>query len=85
MPRVGCDAKRTQTTGWRPKTRSAPIITRPIDSLILVQLLRRWHNIDQSMVDSLFSGNSATGTVKAVFYNHFILPHFAINITVCDD
>ena len=27
MPRVGCDAKLTQTTGWCPKTRSAPMIT----------------------------------------------------------
>ena len=27
MPRVGCDAKLTQTTGWCPKSRSAPIIT----------------------------------------------------------
>ena len=27
MPRVGCDAKLTQTTSWCPKTRSAPMIT----------------------------------------------------------
>ena len=27
MPRVGCDAKLTQTTGWCPKTRSARMIT----------------------------------------------------------
>ena len=27
MPRVGCDAKLTETTGWCPKTRSAPMIT----------------------------------------------------------
>ena len=25
MPRVGCDAKPTQATGWCPKTSSAPI------------------------------------------------------------
>ena len=27
MPRAGCDAKLTQTTGWCPKTRSARMIT----------------------------------------------------------
>ena len=42
--------------------------------------------IDPSMVECLlFAGNSATGTVKAFFCNCFILPHFAIYITVCDD
>ena len=41
----------------------------PIDGSMLVQLQRRWYNIDPSMYGCLlFAGNSATGIVKAVFF-----------------
>ena len=41
----------------------------PIDGSMLVQLLRRWYNIDPLMVECLlFARNSATGTVKAAFF-----------------
>ena len=84
MPRAGCDAQPTQTTGWCPKTRPAPIITqqaRVIDGSMLVQLLRRWYNIDPSIGECLLLvGKSATGTVKTFT---IILPYFPIYI--CDD
>ena len=52
MPRAGRDAKPTQTNRWCRKTRPAHI-HRPIDGSMLVQLLRRWSNIDPSMPECL--------------------------------
>ena len=75
MPPVGCDAKLTPVGVLRlgQPLWSAPMITGtshwPIDGSMLVQLLRRWYNIDSSMVECLlFAENSATGTVKAAFF-----------------
>ena len=82
MPRVGSDAKLTQTTGCCPKTRSARMITqqaRVTDPLMSPCWFSFYdaYNIDPSMIEFLlFSGNSATGTVKAAFLQLFYFTAF---------
>ena len=65
MPRVGCEAKLTQTTGWCLKTRSAPMITQQarVPDPLMGECL-------------LLAGNSATGTVKAAFLQLFYFTAF---------
>ena len=63
MPRVGCDTKPTQTTGWCPKTWPAPIITQQarVTDPLMVQCWFSFHDIDLSMGECLLlAGNSAT-------------------------
>ena len=79
MPRVGCDSKPTQTNDWRPKTRSARIITRQarVSDSLMAQCWSSFYDAGTtSMVDCLFAGNSATGTVNAVFLQPFYFTAF---------
>ena len=61
MPRVGCDAKLTQTTGWCPKTRSAPMVTQQarVTDPLMVQC---WSDIGTTLTHQWFNASCLLGT-----------------------
>ena len=89
MPRVGCDAKLTQTTGWCPKTRSARMITQArVTDPLMAQCWFSFYDAGITLTHQIplvCSELSYRDRKGCFFYNYFILPHFAIYITVCDD
>ena len=72
MPRVGCDAKLTQTTGWWPKTRSAPMITQQarVTDPLMAQCWPSFYDAGTTLTHKWLNASCLLGTqltVKAVF------------------
>ena len=80
MPRVGCDAKPTRTTGWCPKTRPAPIITQQarVTGPLMVQCWYSFDDAGTTLSHQWVNVSCLLGTQLPVrkgcfFYNYFIL------------
>ena len=64
MPRVGCDAKPTQTTGRCPKTRSAPIITQAhVTDPLMVQCWSSFYDADTTLTHQWVNASFLLGTL----------------------
>ena len=64
MPRVGCDAKPTQTTGWCPKTRSAPMITQQarVTDPLMVQCWSSFYDAVTTLTHQWLNSSCLLGT-----------------------
>ena len=64
MPRVGCDAKLTQTTGWCPKTRSAPMITQQarVTDPLMGQCLSSFYDAGTTLTNQWLNASCLLGT-----------------------
>ena len=87
MPRVGCDAKLTQTTGWCPKTRSARMITQQarVTDPLMAQCWSSFYDAGTTLTHqwlnaSCLLGNSATGIVKAAFFTIILFDRISLFI-----
>ena len=64
MPRVGCDAKLTQTTAWCPKTRSAPMITQQarVTDPLMTQCWSSFYNAGTALTHQWLNASCLLGT-----------------------
>ena len=66
MPRVGCDAKLTQPTGWCPKTtcRSAPMITKQarVTDTLMAQCWSSFYDAGTTVTHQCLNASCLLGT-----------------------
>ena len=64
MPRVGCDVKLTQTTGWFPKTKSARMITQQarVTHPLMAHCWLSFYDADQTLTHQWLNSTCLLGT-----------------------